>query len=92
MPFALLLLRAIKKHPHQLCSIAGWIIFMQLLDMYIIVLPALHGTGVHLSILDFLPLVGIGATLAFFYLRIVGKTSLFPTRDPRLIESLRLTN
>ena len=72
--------------------IAGWIIFMQLLDMYIIVLPALHGTGVHLSIWDFLPLIGIGATLAFFYLRIVGKTSLFPVRDPRLIESLRLTN
>ena len=32
------------------------------------------------------------ATLGFFYLRIVGKTSLFPVRDPRLIESLRLTN
>ena len=32
---------------------AGWIVLMQLLDMYIVVLPALHGTGVHLSILDF---------------------------------------
>ena len=71
---------------------AGWIIFMQMLDMYIIVLPALHRTGVHLSIWDFVPLIGIGATLGFFYLRIVGKTSLFPVRDPRLIESLRLTN
>jgi hypothetical protein len=65
---------------------------MQLLDMYVIVLPALHGTGVHLSILDFLPLITIGGILVFFYLRIVGKTSLFPVRDPRLIESLRLTN
>ena len=34
----------------------------------------------------------IGGTLAFFYLRLLGKTSLFPVRDPRLIESLRLTN
>jgi hypothetical protein len=60
--------------------------------MYIVVLPALHKTGVHLSILDLLPLLGIGCTLAFFYLRIVGKASLFPVRDPRLIESLRLKN
>ena len=92
IPFAILLLRSVKKQPLVLCCIAGWVVCMQLLDMYIIVLPALHGTGVHLSILDFLPLIGIGGILAFFYLRIVGRTSLFPVRDPRLIESLRLTN
>jgi len=65
---------------------------MQLLDMYVIVLPALHGTGVHVSIWDFVPLVGIGATLAFVYLRIVGRTSVFPVRDPRVIESINLEN
>jgi hypothetical protein len=91
-PFAILLLQSIKKHPHQLCYVAGWIVFMQMLDMYIVVLPALHGTGVHLSLWDFIPLVGIGAALAFVYLRIVGKTSLFPVRDPRLVESLKLVN
>ncbi|HXA08997.1 MAG TPA: hypothetical protein VNW28_03380 [Chthoniobacterales bacterium] len=92
VPFAILLLRSVKKQPFVLCCVAGWIVCMQALDMYVIVLPALHGTGVHLSILDFLPLVGIGGTLAFFYLRIIGKTSLFPVRDPRLIESLRIVN
>jgi hypothetical protein len=91
-PFAILLLQSIKKHPHQLCWMAGWIVCMQALDMYIIVLPALHGTGVHLSLWDFVPLIGMGATLAFVYLRVVGKTSLFPVRDPRLIESLKLVN
>jgi hypothetical protein len=91
-PFAILLLRSIKKQPHQLCYIAGWILFMQMLDMYLVVLPALHGTGIHLSVWDFCPLIGIGATLGFVYLRIVGKTSLFPVRDPRLIESLKLVN
>jgi hypothetical protein len=91
-PFAILLLQSIKKHPNQLCWVAAWIICMQILDMYIIVLPALHGTGVHVSIWDFISLVAIGATLAFIYLRIVGRTSLFPVRDPRLIESLKLVN
>ena len=91
-PFAILLLRSIKKNPNQLCWAAGWIVFMQLLDMYLVVLPALHGTGVNVSLWDFAALIAMGATLAFAYLRIVGKTSLFPVRDPRLIESLKLVN
>jgi hypothetical protein len=91
-PFGILLLQSIKKHPHQLCFVAGWIVFMQLLDMYIVVLPALHGTGVHVSIWDFVAVIGIGATLTFLYLQILPRTSLFPVRDPRLVESLRLTN
>jgi hypothetical protein len=91
-PFAILLLRSIKKAPSQLCWMAGWIVFMQLLDMYIVVLPALHGTGVHVSIWDFVALLTMGAVLAFAYLRLLPRSSLFPVRDPRLIESLRLTN
>jgi hypothetical protein len=91
-PFAILLLQSIKKNPARLSLLAGWILCMQLLDMYIIVMPALHGTGVHVSIWDFVPLVGMGATLAFIYLRILGRTSVFPVRDPRLIESIKMTN
>lgn len=91
-PFAILLLRSIKKTPNQLCMVAGWILFMQMLDMYIVVLPALHGTGIHVSIWDFVALLAIGSTLAFAYLRLLPRSSLFPVRDPRLIESLRLTN
>src|SRR5947209_14350763 len=44
-PFGVLLLRWIKKHPHQLCWMAGWIVCMQILDIYVIVMPAFHGTG-----------------------------------------------
>jgi hypothetical protein len=91
-PFIILLLRSIKKHPNQLCYVAVWILFMQMLDIYLVVLPALHGTGVHVSLWDFAALIAMGATLAFAFLRIVGKTSLFPVRDPRLIESLKLVN
>lgn len=90
--FPILLMRSIKKHPHQLCIMAGWIVFMQMLDMYLIVLPELHGTGVHVSIWDLLSLIAIGATLGFVYLRLVPKSSLFPVRDPRLIESLQTVN
>jgi hypothetical protein len=92
VPFALLLWRAPKKSPRKLCLIAGWLVFMQLVDIYIVILPMLHRTGLHVTIWDFLPLIGMGATLAFFFLRIAGKSSLFPNRDPRLLESLGTTN
>jgi hypothetical protein len=92
VPFAILLLRSIKKNPHQLSILAGWMVCMQMLDMYLIVLPALHGTGVHVSVWDVLSLIAIGATLGFVYLQLVPRTSLFPVRDPRLIESLTTVN
>src|SRR5213082_3101264 len=91
-PFAILLLRSIKKQPHRLCYVAGWIVFMQMLDMYLVVLPSLHGTGIHLSVWDFVSVIAMGATLGFVYLQVVPRTSLFPIRDPQLIESLKLTN
>jgi hypothetical protein len=90
LAFALLLMRSTKITGNRLAMVAGWVVFMQLLDMYIVVLPELHRTGVHLSLLDVVPLLGIGASLAFVYLRILGKTSMFPVRDPRLLESLRI--
>jgi hypothetical protein len=34
----------------------------------------------------------MGAALAFFYLWIARKSSLFPNRDPRLLESLHTVN
>ena len=92
VPFAILLLRSIKKHPHQLSILAAWMLLMQMLDMYLVVLPALHGTGVHISIWDLLSLIAIGATLAFIYLRLLPRSSLFPVRDPRLVESLTTVN
>ncbi len=92
IPFAILLLRSVKKRPGTLVKIACWIVFMQLLDMYVVVMPELHRTGVHFHILDVVPLLAIGGTLVFLYLRIVTKSSLFPVRDPRLIESLRILN
>src|SRR3989449_9311364 len=92
VPFGILLMRSIKKNPHQLSILAGWMILMQMLDIYLIVLPALHGTGVHVSIWDLICLVAMGATLSFVYLRVVPRTSLFPVRDPRLIESLTTVN
>jgi hypothetical protein len=92
VPFALLLMQGLKKKPARLCIIAGWLVFMQMLDIYIVILPALHGAGVAVSIWDFIPLLGMGATLGFVFLWIVRRSSTFPNRDPRLLESLHIVN
>ena len=92
VPFVLLLIQGLKRKPHRLCLIAGWIVFMQMVDIYIVILPALHGPGVVVSIWDFMPLLGMGATLAFAFLWIARRSSTFPNRDPRLLESLRIVN
>jgi hypothetical protein len=92
IPFAVLLVRGPKKKPLQLCLIAGWIVFMQMVDIYIVIMPALHGPGVLVSIWDFIPLLGMGATLGFVFLWIVRRSSTFPNRDPRLVESLNIVN
>ncbi len=91
LPFPVLLFQFIKKTT-LINSVAWWILLMQLLDIYVIVLPALHRTGVHFSIFDLTSLVGIGGILGWLFLRLLTQTNLFPTRDPRLLGSLKLSN
>jgi hypothetical protein len=72
--------------------VSVWILFMQFIDIYVIVLPALHRTGFSPSIFDLCAFVGVGGILGWFFFQIIGKSYLFPTRDPRLLGSLKLTN
>jgi hypothetical protein len=92
LPFPLLLLQWTKKTTRMICSVAGWMLVMQYLDLYIIIMPMLHKTGFSPSILDLFTLLGIGGTLGAAFLWLLPKTNLFPLRDPRLPESLRLSN
>ena len=92
IPFPILLLQGIKKNPKYLCMVAGWILFMQMVDMYIVVMPMFHPKGFSPSLLDLLALIAIGAPLAFIFIKNLGKSSLFPVRDPRLANSIKLTN
>jgi hypothetical protein len=65
---------------------------MHLLDIYIVVMPILHPKGVQPHLLDLFAVLAIGAPLTWLFLRVLSGNSLFPSKDPRLIESLKLTN
>ncbi|MEI6033453.1 MAG: hypothetical protein WCS65_04110 [Verrucomicrobiae bacterium] len=92
VPFLLLLPRSGKRNPSFLCGVAVWILAMHLLDIYLVVLPALHQAGVALSWMDFACLAAIGCTLAAAFLKLLGDVPLWPLRDPRLEKSLALKN
>lgn len=92
LPFPLLLLQATKKRPAALCAVAGWILAMQFLDLYIVVLPMLHHRGAALHPLDFAAPLGMLCFLGWLFLKGLAGASIFPARDPRLANSIRLTN
>lgn len=91
VPF-LLLFPFSKKNPRVLCSIALWILLMHLLDIYVLVLPALHQSGLRPSWLDAACLAAIGCPLAALFLKRLGDSPLWPLRDPSLSNSLALKN
>lgn len=92
IPFLLLLPQPTKKKPMFLCGMAVWILLMHFLDLYVVVLPELHKTGIHVHVLDFLCPLAIGCILAAVFLKRLGDGSLFPVRDPRIKHSVHLSN
>jgi len=92
IPFLYLLFQFTKRSPKFLVAISYWVLGMHILDTYVTVLPFVHPRGFQIDFLDFLSLLAIGCPLAFLFLRRLGTACLFPARDPRLAESLRLSN
>jgi hypothetical protein len=92
LPFVILLFQGTKKKPLLLCAVAVWILLMHMLDIYIIVLPTYHKAGAAFHWLDLVCLLAIGATLAAIFMKRLGDTPLWPVKDPRLGNSLKLRN
>jgi len=92
IPFFYLLFQYTKRNAKFLGAISFWVLGMHILDTYVTIMPFAHPRGFELSILDLLSLLAIGCPLAIIFIRRLGGVSLFPTRDPRLLESLKLSN
>lgn len=89
LPFLLLLPRSIKYRAGTLAGIAIWILAMCYLDVYWLVLPALHPDGATPHWLDLAALLGVGGTVATVAAwRQYGK-SLLAEGHPRLSQALR---
>jgi steroid 5-alpha reductase family enzyme len=65
---------------------------MHMLDLYIVVLPVYHRAGFAPHWLDLVCVLAIGATLAAIFMKRLGDAPLWPVKDPRLANSLKLKN
>ena len=106
VPFVVLLQAWLKRNPRALSIVAIYTLGMHVLDHYLIAIPE-RGVSlgnidpaygeIRVSIPgaflgDILAFVTIGAAFLFFLLRALGQHSLYPNRDPRLLESANLSN
>jgi hypothetical protein len=98
VPFLFLLSQKRKKNPVVISMGCIWIIFMHLVDIYWNVIPE-RGPSLGIDVWvpgawvqDLAALCAVFGTMGFLYLRGLAKYSLYPWRDPRLIESVNVIN
>ncbi len=83
-PFALLLLRKVKRDASRLFKVAALLIVIRLLDDYWIVKPAFYNQQLRITWTDFVtPLAVGGLWLSAFFWQLKSRP-LLPLRDPRL--------
>ena len=107
VPFVILLQAWLKKNPKALSFMAIYTLCMHVLDHYLISIPergislgnikpevfgAITPTIEGAFWGDILAFVTIGSAFLFFLLRAIGQHSLYPNRDPRILESANLSN
>lgn len=84
VPFALLLMRGVKRRPDRLFRVCLLMIAIRLVDVYWVTEPAFYGQRIRIHWMDFVtPLAVGGLWLAVFFWQLKSRP-LLPLRDPRL--------
>jgi hypothetical protein len=88
VPFLLLLLRTMKRVPDRLVKIALAILAARLIDLFWLIAPEFHRTGISVSWMDIvLPLTLISTWVGCFLWQLRGRP-LLPVYDPQFEEAL----
>jgi hypothetical protein len=91
-PVIYLLAQDTKKSLRALTFISAWLLFMHGVELYWFIMPYAHMKTILPSWQDFVTFITVGSILGYAYIRISALASLFPSRDPRLVECLTITN
>jgi hypothetical protein len=92
VPFFFFMPRTIKRKPALLAAGAAWMLAMHWVDVYWLVMPALHPEGVTISWLDVAALLAVGGWFLAGLSWMMQGSPLVPVGDPRLPESLSFEN
>jgi hypothetical protein len=89
LPFILLISRDIKRRPRVLGTIAGFLVFARLVEVFWLVMPAFHPDGFYFQWLDIVAPLAIGGLwIAVFTWNLKGQP-LVPLHDRHFIESAK---
>jgi hypothetical protein len=91
IPFLLLLSRHAKRNAMGLSLGAVIMLVMHYVDLYWLVMPN-HDHHFHFTVVDLCGLLGPLGIGAFLVARQAAQGSLYPIRDPRLIETVKVDN
>jgi len=92
IPFVLLMSRLAKRNLTFLSILAVWLLFMQWVDLYWLVMPNFSHHGFHLSWIDFAAWLMLGGFTLHFIVRKLKKHALVPIKDPFLQNSIEFMN
>jgi len=88
LPFFLLLSRSLKRSGSKLVKVAGLILLMRFVDLYLQIIPAVHHAELHFSWMDLAAPIGIGGLWLSAFLRQLESRPVLPVRDPHFAEAL----
>jgi hypothetical protein len=92
MPFFFLMPRTVKRKPALLATGAAWLLLMHGVDLYWLIMPALHPHGVGVGLSDAAAFVAVGGFFVAVLSWLMLGSPLVPVGDPRLQESLSFEN
>jgi hypothetical protein len=92
IPFVGLISRQVKRNRKGLAFWAVWILAMDWIDMYWLVMPQLSPERVSFHVLDVTCFVGIAGLFVASAAFQAKQVNLIPTKDPRLSKSLAFEN
>jgi hypothetical protein len=88
VPFVLLLSRAVKRDPQLLVKVAVAVIVVRLVDLFWLIAPEFHQSGVSVSWLDVVLPLSLGSIwLGCFVWQLRGR-AILPVHDPEFDETL----
>ena len=82
LPFFLLLFRTMKRHIAPLTTLAVILFMAHIVNVYWLVTPSFHQTGIRMSWLDFAAFFGVGGVWIAMFLAQLKSAPLLPQHDP----------
>ena len=92
IPFLTMMFRASKRSHLVLVVTSVYLLIFHWVDMYWLVSPNLHESGVVLSWFDLTAFLGIGGLFFWFFWRKFSANAIVPVGEPRLQESINIVH